>query len=169
VVTSERFEPERRPGPVSPTTPGKPGKSGKIRVLFAGRARADFLSEGLRQFLPRLRRYRTEIVSNPKPGKPRDELAFFERTLKRSRRVIALDPGGEVLDTHGFAALLKANAKVDLLIGGSDGLDASLLQRADACISLSALTLSHELALLVLLEQIYRAETLASGHPYHRD
>lgn len=143
--------------------------TGRIRILFAGRARAPYLEKGLGQFLPRLKRYRTEIVSNPKPGNPREELAFFQRSQKSSRRVVALDPRGRSLDTHAFAKLLASSPKLDLLVGGSDGLDASLREGADDCISLSAMTFSHELALLVLLEQIYRAETLASGHPYHRE
>ncbi len=147
----------------------KSRSTGRIRVLFAGRARAPFLDEGMEQFLPRLRRYRTEIVSNPKPGSAREELAFFQRQLKATRRVIALDPGGRPVDTHEFARLLSSSSKLDLLIGGSDGLDDTLLDGADDRVSLSAMTFSHELALLVLLEQIYRAETLASGHPYHRE
>ncbi len=96
----------------------KSRSTGRIRVLFAGRARAPFLDEGMEQFLPRLRRYRTEIVSNPKPGSAREELAFFQRQLKATRRVIALDPGGRPVDTHEFARLLSSSSKLDLLIGG---------------------------------------------------
>jgi 23S rRNA (pseudouridine1915-N3)-methyltransferase len=139
-----------------------------IRILFAGRSRAPFLADGLEQFLPRLRRYKVEIVENPRPGTARDEEAFFERHLQPGRTAIALDPRGRVLDSPGFATALEAARNPDLLIGGADGVPASVLARCADRVSLSAMTFSHELALLVLLEQIYRAETLATGHPYHR-
>ena len=139
-----------------------------IRILFAGRAKAAFLAEGLTQFLPRLRRYRVELVENPRPGTAREEEAFFLRHLQPGRTALALEPGGRVLDSPGFAAALDAARNPDLLIGGADGLPAAVLQRCADRLSLSAMTFSHELALLVLLEQIYRADTLATGHPYHR-
>lgn len=139
-----------------------------IRILFAGRSKAPFVAEGLQQFLPRLKRYRVELVENPRPGSPRDEEAFFSRHLQPGRTAIALEPTGRALDSHGFAQLLEAVRNPDLLIGGADGLPPAIVARASERVSLSALTFSHELALLVLLEQIYRAETLATGHPYHR-
>jgi 23S rRNA (pseudouridine1915-N3)-methyltransferase len=58
---------------------------------------------------------------------------------------------------------------VALLIGGADGLDASLLTQADRTLALSKLTLPHALARVVLVEQLYRAASLLAGHPYHRD
>jgi 23S rRNA (pseudouridine1915-N3)-methyltransferase len=139
-----------------------------VRILFAGRSRAPFLDEGLRQFEPRLRRYRLEIVENPRPGVAREEEAFFLRLLQPGRTAIALEPRGRGLDSQGFAQLLEATRNPDLLIGGADGLPPAVLARCVDRISLSAMTFSHELALLVLVEQIYRAETLATGHPYHR-
>ena len=55
-----------------------------------------------------------------------------------------------------------------LVIGGADGHDSSLKQQADALLSLSALTFPHELARLMLVEQLYRASTILQGRPYHR-
>ena len=57
---------------------------------------------------------------------------------------------------------------MSLLIGGPDGHTKDLVAKADAVWSLSKLTLPHELARLTLLEQLYRAETIRAGHPYHR-
>jgi 23S rRNA (pseudouridine1915-N3)-methyltransferase len=139
-----------------------------VRILFAGRSRAPFLQEGLDQFLPRLRRYSIELVTNPRPGTAKDEEAFFLRHLKAGRTLLALDPRGRAVDSPAFGQLLEATRNPDLLIGGADGLPSAILARSADRLSLSALTFSHELALLVLVEQIYRAETLASGHPYHR-
>ena len=59
--------------------------------------------------------------------------------------------------------------RIAFLIGGSEGHPEELKQKCDFSLTLSALTLMHELALLVLLEQVYRAECILSGHPYHRE
>jgi len=152
---------------------GAPGRAGDpgplvIRVLCAGRNRAAFVREGLDLLLPRLKRYRLELLENPKPGPPREEAQFLLRHQRPGRRVLALTPEGRIVDTPGLAALIAHDASVDWWIGGADGLTDEVKAAADEQISLSALTLSHELALLVLVEQLYRAETLATGHPYHR-
>lgn len=139
-----------------------------IRVCCAGRNRATFLKQGLDLLLPRLKRYRLEVIENPKPGSAHDEAQFLLRLRRPGRRVLALTPEGRAVDTHGLVALIAHDASVDWWIGGADGLSDQAKAAADERVSLSALTLSHELALLVLVEQIYRAETLAAGHPYHR-
>lgn len=86
--------------------------------------------------------------------------------------VVALDPAGEAPDSARFARLLERwlgfGHPVCFLIGGADGLPASVLQRADARLSLGAMTWPHKLARVMLAEQLYRARTIASGHPYHR-
>jgi 23S rRNA (pseudouridine1915-N3)-methyltransferase len=79
---------------------------------------------------------------------------------------IALDERGKDMTTRQFAALLGKERT--FVIGGADGLSAGLKERAAAVVRLSSLTLPHALAQVVLLEQIYRAATLLTGHPYHR-
>lgn len=85
-----------------------------------------------------------------------------------------MDERGEVLVTSGWAEKLAAIEMrgdikaVSFLIGASDGHTAELRRRCDAVWSLSSLTLQHELALVVLLEQLYRVATLRRGEPYHR-
>ena len=85
--------------------------------------------------------------------------------------VTALDPGGRECTTQEFAAWLTRREEEALplafLIGGHLGLDPALLKRADERLALSRLTLTHELSRLILLEQLYRAMTLKTGHPYH--
>jgi 23S rRNA (pseudouridine1915-N3)-methyltransferase len=87
--------------------------------------------------------------------------------LPPQARLVALDERGKDLSTRQFAALL-AEPTV-FVIGGADGLDAAIKRRAALLLRLSALTLPHALAQVVLCEQIYRAATLLTGHPYHRD
>ena len=86
--------------------------------------------------------------------------------LPRKIRTVALDERGKDLTTVQFAELLKAETA--FLIGGPDGLDAKVKAGAFMLLRLSSLTLPHALAQVVLLEQIYRAATLLTGHPYHR-
>lgn len=81
-------------------------------------------------------------------------------------RVVALDERGKDLTTEQFAKLLQHETA--FVIGGPDGLDEKVKQGAALLLRLSSLTLPHALAQVVLLEQIYRAATLLTGHPYHR-
>ena len=81
-------------------------------------------------------------------------------------RVVALDERGKDLTTEQFARLLQQETA--FVIGGPDGLDEKVKKDAALLLRLSSLTLPHALAQVVLLEQIYRAATLLSGHPYHR-
>ncbi len=82
-------------------------------------------------------------------------------------RLVALDERGKDLTTKQFARLL-AEPTV-FVIGGPDGLDPALRKQAALLLRLSALTLPHALAQVVLCEQLYRAASLLSGHPYHRE
>ena len=82
-------------------------------------------------------------------------------------RLIALDERGKELTTRQFAALL--NEPATFIIGAADGLDPAIKKKAALLLRLSALTLPHALAQVLLCEQIYRAATLLTGHPYHRE
>jgi 23S rRNA (pseudouridine1915-N3)-methyltransferase len=87
-------------------------------------------------------------------------------SLPRNLRVVALDEKGKDLTTEQFARLLQQETA--FVIGGPDGLDEKVKREAAMLLRLSSLTLPHALAQVVLLEQIYRAATLLTGHPYHR-
>ena len=86
--------------------------------------------------------------------------------LPKNSRIVALDERGRDMTTSQFASLLKS--ETTFVIGGPDGLDESVKKDAALLLRLSSLTLPHALAQVVLLEQIYRAATLLTGHPYHR-
>ncbi|HEY0568707.1 MAG TPA: 23S rRNA (pseudouridine(1915)-N(3))-methyltransferase RlmH [Xanthobacteraceae bacterium] len=88
--------------------------------------------------------------------------------------VLVLDSKGENLDSAAFAAQLKlwraeARSATVCLIGGADGLAASLMARAELRVAFGKATWPHQIARILLLEQIYRATTILSGHPYHRE
>ena len=86
--------------------------------------------------------------------------------------VVALDGGGAAPDSPGFAVLLakwaESGRKLCFVIGGAEGLDGSVIARADAKLSLGPLTWPHLLVRPMLAEQIYRAQMINMGHPYHR-
>lgn len=80
---------------------------------------------------------------------------------------VALDERGEDLTTKQFARLLGEDRT--FVIGGPDGLSARVKEKAAMMVRLSSLTLPHALAQVVLLEQLYRAASVLTGHPYHRE
>jgi len=90
-----------------------------------------------------------------------------------SHKLICFDATGSTLSSEAFAKLLAryrddGTEGVAFLIGGADGLAIAVLERAGRIVSLGPMTLPHGLARIVLAEQIYRAMTILSGHPYHR-
>jgi len=88
--------------------------------------------------------------------------------------LVALDEGGKSLGSAPFAALLArwrddGRPAASFLIGGADGLDAGLSRQAELILSFSPLTWPHQLVRIMLAEQLYRATTILSSHPYHRE
>lgn len=86
---------------------------------------------------------------------------------------VALDERGRRFDTAGLARHVsdleqRGVSRITLMMGGAEGLDEALRTEVDDTWRLSDLTLAHDVARLVLLEQLYRVESLRAGHPYHR-
>lgn len=148
-----------------------------IRVLAVGKMKERGLAALLDDYARRIRPLAPfELVELRDAGPGRDhadrEAADMLARLgsrRGSELVVALDERGEEVASRGLAALLGAHGAVTFLIGGADGLGAAARERADRTLRLSALTLTHEMARLLLVEQIYRALTILRGMPYHRD
>ncbi|WP_454852791.1 23S rRNA (pseudouridine(1915)-N(3))-methyltransferase RlmH [Rhizobium binxianense] len=103
----------------------------------------------------------------------REEAAMLSKALAEGSVLILLDERGKALDSEAFANLLggyRDQGKRDLMIaiGGADGLDPALHDRADAVLCLGRMTWPHQLVRVLIAEQLYRAVTILSGHPYHR-
>ena len=81
---------------------------------------------------------------------------------------VALHPDGKILDSFEFSELLSDKVSVEFFIGGAYGFEKEFLNSCDKVISLSKLTMSHKIAKVVLLEQIYRGFTILNNHPYHK-
>ena len=102
----------------------------------------------------------------------RREAARLLAALPARALVVALDLGGRAPDSEALAALLgrwlEGGRPVCFLIGGAEGLDASVIARAEHVLSLGPLTWPHLLVRVLLAEQLFRARAIAAGHPYHR-
>jgi 23S rRNA (pseudouridine1915-N3)-methyltransferase len=99
----------------------------------------------------------------------REEADRIARLLREGRAVVALDAGGRALDSGAFGEALRRwrdTGGASLIVGGPDGHAPELLARADDRLSLGPMTLPHELAWIVLLEQVYRSLAAERGHPY---
>ncbi len=141
------------------------------RIVAAGRPALDFARLGIEEYLRRLRATGKAEIHFVKPG-PHQYVRMVE--LSEGTFRILLDEGGRQFSSRAFAAELqtlqnRGVSKCALLVGASDGWDAATRGRADVLWSLGPQTLQHELALLVALEQVYRASTIIAGTPYHRD
>jgi len=103
----------------------------------------------------------------------RRESAALLAALPARGFVVALDRHGETPDSVGLAQLLARwrglGREPCFLIGGAEGLADALIGRADHVLGLGPMTWPHMLARVLLVEQLYRAQAIAAGHPYHRD
>ena len=146
----------------------------QIRIIVAGKPALAYAKAGVEDYLKRLSRAGGHELVVVKSG-TRDEVSA--RLLERSRSCfrVAMDERGHCMTTRQFAEKLgslemQGEVKtVAFLIGAADGHSEKLRDECDLVLSLSPFTLQHELALLVLLEQLYRVACLKSGSPYHRD
>ena len=101
------------------------------------------------------------------------EGALLLAALPRPGLIVALDERGTALTSAGFAERLASwreasGGRLGFAIGGADGLDKAVMDRAAARIAFGAMTWPHLLVRAMLMEQLYRAHTIQSGHPYHR-
>lgn len=146
----------------------------RIRLIVAGKPALAYARAGVDEYLKRLSRFSSYELVTVRAGSS-DEVST--RLLERSDGChrIALDERGVSIGTRAFATRLgELAARGDIkttafLIGAADGHNDALRAASDLLLALSPFTLQHELALLVLLEQLYRVESLQSGWPYHRD
>lgn len=150
-----------------------------IRILAIGNRLDDWLNRGFAAYRDRLpSRLRLELVEIPLPARRDPAVAMrreAEQLLSRlspGEYAVALDERGDSWSSMELAERLSRweqdHGRVALLVGGPEGLDPSVRQRASACWSLSRLTLPHGLVRVLLAEQVYRAWSILNGHPYHR-
>lgn len=142
-------------------------------ILAVGKPKLDFAKLGVDEYLGRLKPFVPTEISYLKASSKEDESTNLLDRSKAMFRVV-LDERGEHLPSRQLAKKINeweihARRDLALIIGGADGHTDDVRQAAGWCWSLSKLTLQHELALVVALEQLYRAYTIKAGLPYHRD
>jgi len=148
----------------------------RLIVAAVGRAGSDpagQLFEDYRKRLPwPLELRETRAGGGGRQGQEREAAALL-KGLPKAAFVVALDGGGEALTSEAFAARIAAlrdggTPAMAFLVGGADGLGDAALARADMALSLGPMTWPHLLARAMLAEQLWRAASILSGHPYHR-
>lgn len=124
---------------------------------------------------PRLELVELDLPAREQKGDLKaNESALLLKHWPKGGTVICCDERGKSYDSRSFAKALsdwqdKRGPDIAFIIGGADGLHESVLQKADGALSLGAMVWPHLLVRVMLAEQLYRAQTILSGHPYHRD
>lgn len=147
-----------------------------MQLIAIGRLRDGAEAALFDRFASRLRPGLTVTEVAEARGAPaevrRREASALLAALPRRAFAVALDLGGTVLDSQALSVRLEqwlaSTRPVCFIIGGAEGLGRDVMARADFVLSFGAMTWPHFLARVMLAEQLYRARSIAAGHPYHR-
>jgi 23S rRNA (pseudouridine1915-N3)-methyltransferase len=153
----------------------------RITLIESGKTRDAFIREGVELYRSRLSRYapfRIETLPDLKNSRNLTMKEVMEKEgqillkrLKPGNYVILLDERGQQYHSISFAEYLNSLEgtvnQLDFVIGGPYGFSEEVYKRADALLSLSRLTFSHQLVRVIFMEQLYRAYTILKGEPYH--
>ncbi len=148
-----------------------------ITILAIGKKHEKWVSEGIERYEQRLKGAYSVMwrflahSSLEETAARREESARILEALGERDFVVLLDETGDIWSTPQLESTLSRQltlgANIVLVIGGAYGVDERLKARADAVWSLSKLVFPHQLVRLILVEQLYRAQSIAAGHPYH--
>jgi len=148
-----------------------------IRILAVGKRHESWVAEGIERYEKRLKRpFDVEWVLLPHSAREgvaarQEESERLQERIGDHEFVLLLDERGRQLDSpalsHLILAPIEAAKKVTIIIGGAYGVDERLHARADFVLSLSSFVFPHQLVRLILIEQLYRAQEIAAGRPYH--
>ena len=154
----------------------------RLELLFLGKTKEPYLAAGIGDYVKRLSHYlkleiKTVKEGRIKKGEPEKFLIEKESAILlqsvQGDYLVCLDRTGKQMDSVALAKQLErwemmGPKKISIVIGGPLGLSATILKKADLVLSLSSMTLTHEMARLLLLEQLYRACTIKAGEKYHK-
>lgn len=143
----------------------------KIKILWPGKTKDRHLAEGINYYLklltPLARLSVVEIKEEKGKAKDAARAAEAKRILKQATDFFLLDEKGRQYSSVEFARFLKDHEQVEFVIGGAFGVTDEVRQKSKGAIALSRMTLTHEMARLLFLEQLYRAFTILQGKEYH--
>ncbi len=139
----------------------------RCRILAVGKVRKDWVKDGISLYLKRLPGL---TITELRDSTPEKEAEAIRQALRADELPVILMEQGKTLDSVAFSERLSAFGaqRLAFVIGGADGITPSLKASAAWQLSLSPMTFPHELARLLLLEQLFRAQAIRSGSPYHR-
>ena len=137
------------------------------RILAVGKVRRSWIQDGIELYRKRLPGLEIIEIRDSTPDK---EAESIRASLRPNEHLIALMEEGDAVGSIPFARRLDqlGNQRLAFVIGGADGLTNELKGRAHWQLSLSPMTFPHELARLMLIEQLFRAQAILQGSPYHR-
>ena len=133
--------------------------TGRLSINAIGKIKKNWIREGIDQYKKRM------------PGLVINESKSFNiNNIRANNIIICLTEEGKSFNSIELTSLLLnfKNKKINFLIGDADGMNEDIKKKSDILLSLSPLTFPHELARLILLEQIYRAVSISNNFPYHR-
>jgi 23S rRNA (pseudouridine1915-N3)-methyltransferase len=154
----------------------------RLSLIWIDKTRDAWLRTGIEHYIEKIEHYLhiqvlqirgVCLARNMRPDEVmKREAKSITRALPKGTFTVALDVKGRMVDSPGLARMLanlEARGIRDLamVIGGSSGLAPEIIKRADKRLSLSSMTFTHDMARLILVEQIYRACTINAGEPYH--
>lgn len=152
-----------------------------IRFLFLGKNKPSYIEEGVQDFSKRMQPYADIEILYLKDLRVHDdvekvlkeEAEIIEKHLHPQDYVIVCDEKGKIFDSISFASHMEGirdqgNSSFVVIVGSSHGLAQNIKERADFLLSLSPLTMNHQVVRLILLEQFYRMFTLWRGMKYHK-
>lgn len=152
----------------------------ELRIIAVGGIKESFIREGIAEYVKRMKPLaKISILEVPESNKGpaaeclRSEGKAILEQLKKDHFTIALAIQGRSVDSVGLAELLSdaviyRASTIDFIIGGSLGLDPSVLEASDLLLSFSKLTFPHQLMRLILVEQVYRSMKINRNEPYHK-
>jgi 23S rRNA (pseudouridine1915-N3)-methyltransferase len=154
----------------------------RLSLIWVDKTRDTWLRAGIEHYIEKIEHYihvqvlQVRGVRFARKMRPdevmKGEAESIVKALPKGAFTVALDVKGRMVDSPGLAGMLtdlEARGVRDLamVIGGASGLAPEIIERADKRLSLSLMTFTHDMARLILLEQIYRACTIKAGEPYH--
>ena len=138
------------------------------KIIAIGKTKKKWIQAGIEMYLNRLPGLQIIEIKDSTPIK---EEHTIKEIIKKNQTLVTLNENGQCFSSMQFARKLLScqNQNITFAIGGAFGLSTSLNSSADWQLSLSSLTFPHEIARLLLIEQLYRAKTITQGGPYHKE
>jgi len=153
----------------------------KHQLLFLGKIKDKFIEDGVAEYASRLQHYtsfsitilKEKVRGRGKVLSPEDQGKLLLQAVPQGATTVVLDSNGKQFSSEAFSQKIdqwemQGTKQVCYLIGGPDGHADEVLRAADLLVSLSKMTFTHDMARLLLVEQLYRAYTIKAGEQYHK-